>query len=234
MKSKFIKALIIINGIIIPIFILILLTDFLKSKFKNDKFNTTRIERKNENNLLPEITEMVKYSSIQEIPNSENFMVAKYLVTDHKPSYGDYDLILPYTVPERTINILFLDKNYNKIGKLLKKDSSIRRMFISQAIFNKKETKNTLKHLSFLIANKDTTGEGKINEFDQHHVYVSDLNGKNLTKVTERKINQFQWISEGEELLIQFDEKDEKGNEKLSYGVYNINERKMKFPKMKK
>jgi|TARA_B110000240_G_C13322021_1_gene377544 hypothetical protein len=233
MKSKFIRILIIINGIIIPIFVLILLSDFLTSKFKKDEFNSPNFENKNEENLLPEITENIKYSSIQEIPNSENFIVAKYLVMENRKSYGDYDLILPYTVPEKTINILFLDKNYNIIGKLLKEDSSIRRMFVSEGRLKEKKIKSNLKFLAFIIANEDTTGERKINEFDQHYLYVSELDGKNLTKVTERKINQFQWISEGEELLIQFEEKDKKGNEILSYGVYNIRKKEMRKPNTK-
>ena len=48
MKSKFIRILIIINGIIIPIFVLILLSDFLTSKFKKDEFNSPNFENKNE------------------------------------------------------------------------------------------------------------------------------------------------------------------------------------------
>ena len=59
------------------------------------------------------------------------------------------------------------------------------------------------------IAKEDTTGDDEINEYDQHYIYVSDLNGENLTKVTDREINQYQWISEGQELLLQFEEKDE-------------------------
>ena len=115
----------------------------------------------------------------------------------------------------------------------MKGDSSIRRMFVSEARLNEKKIKSNMKFLAFIIANEDTTGEGKINEFDQHYLYVSDLDGKNLTKVTEREINQFQWITEGEELLIQFEEKDNKGNEILSYGVYNIKKRRMTKPNTK-
>ncbi|SDY06676.1 hypothetical protein SAMN05444411_1186 [Lutibacter oricola] len=230
MNNKFIKILIIINGIILPIFVIILLTDFLQSKFKKDDFSTN-IDYSTREEKLPELKETIRYSSIQKIPNSKYFVVAKYLVLDDKPSFGDYDLIMPYTVPEKTINILFLDENYNIVRKLLEKDSSIKKMFISNAYLNKEETQEKLKFLSFYIAKEDTTGDDKINEYDKHFIYVCDLNGKNLTKVTDREINQFQWISEGRELLIQFEQRDENGNQNLRYGIYNIKNKSMIEPK---
>jgi len=230
MNNKFIKILIIINGIIIPIFLIIILTDFFKSKLEKDDFSTN-IDYSSQEEKLPELKETIRYSSIQKIPNSDYFIVAKYLVLDDKPSYGDYDLIIPYTVPDKTINILFLDKNYNVVRKLLEKDSSIKKMFISKAYLNKEETQDKLKYLSFYIAKEDTTGDDEINEYDQHYIYVSDLNGENLTKVTDREINQYQWISEGQELLLQFEEKDKNDNEKLRYGIYNIEKKSMTNPK---
>lgn len=231
MNNKFIKTLIIINGILIPIFVIILLTDYIKTKINRDDFDSSDIEYSSQEKKLPELKETIRYSSIQKIPNSEYFIVAKYLVLDDKPSYGDYDLIIPYTVPDRTINILFLDKNYNVVRKLLEKDCSIKKMFISKAYLNKDKTQEDLKFLSFYIAKEDTTGEGKINDYDQHYIYVSDLNGENLTKVTDREINQYQWISEGTELLLQFEEKDNNGNENLRYGIYNIQKKSMTIPK---
>lgn len=231
MNNKFIKILIIINGILIPILIIILLTEFVQSKFKENDFDSPNVEYSNQNLDLPKLKETIRYSSIQKIPNSDYFIVAKYLVLDDKPSYGDYDLIIPYTVPDKTINILFLDKNYNVVRKLLEKDSSIKKMFISKSYLNKEETQDKLKYLSFYIAKEDTTGDDEINEYDQHYIYVSDLNGENLTKVTDREINQYQWISEGQELLLQFEEKDKNDNEKLRYGIYNIEKKSMTNPK---
>jgi len=230
MNNKFVKTLIIINGIIIPIFVIILLTDYIKTKINRDDFDSSDIEYSSQDEKLLELKETIRYSSIQKIPNSEYFLVAKYLVFDNKPSYGDYDLIIPYTVPDNTINILFLDKNYNVVRKLLKKDCSIKKMFISKAYLSKEKNQETLKFLSFYIAKEDTTGEGKINDYDQHYIYVSDLNGENLTKVTDREINQYQWISEGTELLLQFEEKDNNGNENLRYGIYNIQKKSMTIP----
>ncbi|WP_064967426.1 hypothetical protein [Tenacibaculum ovolyticum] len=232
MRNKFVKILIIINGIIIPVFILILLTDFLSSKFERNKFTQPEIELNNKNNKIPEFKEYTQYSSIQKIPNSENFIVAKYLIHNNEKTYGDYELTLPYTVPERTVNLYFLDKNYDLIGKLLKKDSSIKRMFISQSNKQTKNTEKHLKYLSFLIAKEDSNKDGLINKYDKHQVYVCDLNNKNLTMVTEREINQFQWISEGKELLIQFEEKDKTGSQTLSYGIYDIQNNKMRLPKL--
>jgi hypothetical protein len=216
MNNKFIKVLIIINGILIPIFILFLLGNVLFDKYEKNRFDNTDSEVYEKDKSSFEI----KYSSPKKILNSENYYVAI------SKTYNDiYDLDLGEIsldlVPKNTINIIFLDKEFNVIGKLLEKKGSISSMFVPDFHSRDKSQIKFVKNLSFYIAKEDTNSDGEINRLDQHYVYISDLNGEKLTKVTDRKVKQYQWINNNRDLLLTFKMK----NEELEYGIYNIDKR---------
>ena len=216
MKSKFIRVLIVINGILIPIFILFVLGEHLIGESQTyPEFETNLNESK-----TSKIEYEIKQSSLIGIPNSENYIVAEYKKPIDKYITIMEDINLPYDVPENTFNIIFLDKNFNQIRKLLEKNASIKSMFISNTYSShNKEMIKKLSHLSFYIATKDSNNDGEINSRDQHYVYISDLNGENLTKVTDRKVKQFEWVNENKELLLNFVTDK---NSELKYGLYNI------------
>jgi len=214
MKSKFVRILLIINGILIPIFILFVLGNYFKDKL-NSNFEYKE----------PEIVESeyeTKQSSLISIPNSEFYLIAEY---KKRISIGEFSIQseeqinLPYSVPENTLNLIFLDKDLNHKRKLLKENASIKSMFVSHPFNNDFNEIEEITHLSFYIATEDSNEDGIIDKRDQHYVYISDVNGKNLTKVTDRKIKQYEWINGNKELLLNFKTED---NTKLEYGVYNI------------
>ncbi|PKH49508.1 hypothetical protein CXF68_01860 [Tenacibaculum sp. Bg11-29] len=213
MKNKFVRFLLIINGILIPIFILFVLGNHFKNKFNsNDEFNELKVV---------ETEYEIKQSSLIGIPNSENYLVAEYakIIDDSEFVVEEIEEInLPYEVPKNTVNLIFLDKNFNQKRRLLKENASIKSMFISNAYSHNKDMIRKITHLSFYIAVEDSNGDGKIDRRDQHYVYVSDLNGENLIKVSDRKIKQYEWVNKNKELLLNF--KTE--SSKPKYGLYNI------------
>ncbi|SNR15182.1 hypothetical protein [Tenacibaculum jejuense] len=227
MKSKFVKVLLVINGILIPIFIIYVLGNVLYDEFKNNRTSISNPE----NDDLPILKNIrkKKHSSLIKIPNSENYATAEYYVKGNDMLGLEVEeLNLPYQVPKNTSNIIFLDSQFNQIRKLLKKKGSIKGIFISN-IFSShhNEVLKKLSHLSFFIAEEDSNNDGIINEFDQHYIYVSDLNGDNLTKVTDKIVTQFEWVN-GDEILLTFAEDK---NSKLRYGLYNVKTKTMTIPK---
>ena len=104
-------------------------------------------------------------------------------------------------------------------------------MFISNSYSShNKEMMNKLSRLSFYIATEDTNNDGGINNRDQHYVYVSDLNGENLTKVSDRKVKQYEWVNENKEILLNFVTEN---NSEFEYGIYNIENKTIKETKNK-
>lgn len=92
-------------------------------------------------------------------------------------------------------------------------------MFIPDAYSNNDDLIKNINHISFYIATEDTNNDGEINNKDQHHVYISDLNGENLIKLTNRKVKEFGWINDNKEISLTYE--DENKSE-FKYGVYNI------------
>jgi hypothetical protein len=227
MKSKFLRILLIINGILIPIFIVYVLGSFLIDKYNDYIFFNSGLESLEIKGPKYEI----KQSSLIEIPNSENYIVAEYKKENDKYGILEEEINLPYEIPKNTFNIIFLDKEFNQIRKLLKNDASIKSIFISNTyLYHNKERKEKLSKLSFYIAKKDTNNDGEINNRDQHYVYVSDLNGENLTKVSDRKVRQYEWVNENKEILLNFITED---NSEFEYGIYNIENKTIKETKNK-
>lgn len=237
MKSKFIRILITINGILlIPILIFltyeIVFKELIKSNKSNNNFEEYQPQIIDEK---PELNDNYKilFSSVFKIPNSENYMVASYKYFDIKNSYPETEIILPYTVPTYTFNITFLDKDFNTIGKLLEKNGSIKSMYIPYEYNSRRKVLETLKYLSFYIAIEDTNKDGTIDLSDEHHLYVTELNGKNLTKVTDKKLKQYQWVNDGEELILTFETDGKSESDKLDLGIYNVKSQKLRIPKNK-
>jgi len=144
----------------------------------------------------------IKQSLLIGIPNTENYIIASYKKVNDKYVILEEEINLQYEVAKNTFNIIFLDKEFNQIRKLLKNDASIKSMFISNRYLSHNKEMNN--KLSFYIAKEDNNNDGEINSSDQHYVYISDLNGENLTKISDRKVKQYKWVNENKEILLNF------------------------------
>ena len=212
MNNKFIRILIIINGILIPIFIGFLLVSFIISEIKSKK-ETVWADGK----YLEQVNEFeVKYDSPKNLPNSENYYVAiQKIYADQYNLYTGDDLL--NQIPSNTSNIIFLDKNFNVKGKILSREGSILNMYVP-----KMETKeeNSVGYISYFIADSDTNSDDRIDRNDQHYVYLSDLNGENLKQISDRKVSQYKWINDNSQLLLTF--KKGEADTNLEFGVYDV------------
>ncbi len=158
----------------------------------------------------------VKYDSPKNLPNSENYYVAiRKIYADQYDLYTGDDLL--NQIPSNTSNIIFLDKDFNVKGKILQNEGSIVNMYIP-----KMETAEEIMvgHISYFIADSDTNSDGRIDQNDQHYVYLSDLNGENLKQITDRKVRQYKWINDNSQILLTF--KNGEADTNLEFGVYDV------------
>jgi hypothetical protein len=211
MNNKFIKVLFIINGILIPVFILTILGIILTEYVANRSGSYNEVI----NDYEPEY--IIEHSSPNEIVNSENYYVSKYKVDEIYNLLGSPEMEIG-ELPDNTINIVFLNKDFEKIGNLLLEDASIKHIKIPNFFSNKEEEIKLTKNITYLIAAEDTNEDDNIDSDDDHYLYISDLSGLNLKKVLNKKIKEYKFISDFKEILITYYENE---NE-LSIGVYNI------------
>jgi DNA primase len=85
-------------------------------------------------------------------------------------------------------NVLFLDSTYSETRWLLDKKASIKDINIRELNnYNKDEELDTnYRYLLFEIGFEDSNNDGLLNNSDLHDLYISDLNGENLTLVTNK------------------------------------------------
>ncbi len=135
-------------------------------------------------------------------------------------------------VADSTTNILFFDSDCNLIRELLPADGHIRWMYTGPI----KENMGPKRNL-YALSNDDTNNDGLINDKDTDYLFISEPNGKGLTKVTERRINSMQWIGSGNELFIEFPDPNnffnpQKQKDSL-YGIYNTETNSLRLTNQK-
>lgn len=135
-------------------------------------------------------------------------------------------------VADSTTNILFFDSDCNLIRELLPADGHIGWMYIGP-IKENMGPKRTL----YALSKDDTNNDGLINDQDTEYLFISEPNGKDLTKVTERRINSMQWIGSGNELFIEFLNPNDFFNPKKQkdslYGIYNTETKSLSLTNQK-
>ena len=219
MNNKFIRTLIIINGILIPIFILYVFGNIIYEHFKKNEpivlDNNFEFENQNLSNFSIQNSEPIQ------IPNSEFYYVT--VEKKYQYEYGEIDIDIehsPNMVRQNTINVLFLNKEQSEIGKLLSENGSITSMGVLNRFTENAQELKQIKYIAYYIATKDSNEDGIIDSADQHYVYLSDLNGRNLKKVTDRKVKTFQWLNQGKEMILTLYKEDNDND--FDYAIYNL------------
>jgi hypothetical protein len=234
--TKFIKSLIIINGLIIPIGLLVLLTVFVINLFKNSQ-NYPDSVAVNTNNTITNngdtlIIQGLNYYSPEPIYNSKNFCIKIMAKTYKKPlkiGYGSSFESGQYERNDSYLNILFLDSNYNVIGRLLDKKAFITTMTIPSRD-NEEKIDTTIKNIGYLIAFDDSNNDKKIDEEDNKDLYVSGLDGKDLLQVTNGiDVIEFNFTSHHRDILISYTDKTNTQDEyKIKrFAIYNIKNKQL-------
>jgi hypothetical protein len=215
MNNKFIRFLLILNGILIPLFILTCFGLFLSDTVDFPSKETSVFDDIDNSRFT------IKFTRPQEIPNSTNYFVSKYRSVEMNEIIGEPELAIG-EVQENTVNIVFLNEDFEKIGNLLNRDGSISQIFISNYFQAKQDDMAPTKHIAYLIAEEDSNQDGVIDRFDEHHLYISNLDGRHLTLVIDKKVKHFKFINNSKEIMITYF--DKVGD--LGVGVYNIESKK--------
>ncbi len=239
--NRLVKNLIILNGVLIPILIFFFFFQIAKSFIKTDKVNDDE-----EGIILDERLDAAKldtlalqglvYSEPRGIYNSSNYYLSISIMTyeeakklslivssanDVSPSFFQY------------LNIVFLDSNYNVIGTLVEDKASIKEIEIrGRYDYNKvDEIDETYRNIGYLIAFEDTNNDGYLNSQDDHDLYISDLNGKNLTHVTEGiDIESFDFINSNSQIFISYTRRDgmKREHKREYFALYDINSKELR------
>jgi hypothetical protein len=232
--TKFIKTLIIINGLVIPTVILggiiVLISHAIinrPGRFNPEVVNTTNTITKDGDTLL---LQGLRYGTPEMIYNSKNYKLGIMPKTFDRPrkvsdvnfESGSYSSIeLP---SESYLNVLFLDPNYKVIRKLVDKKAFIQSITIPEELKGEK-VDTTVKNIGYLIAFEDSNKDKKIDWNDKFDLYISDLEGNELFKVTNNiDILEFRFINNHRDILISYNDRSDLRDEyKIKrFAIFNI------------
>lgn len=233
--TKFIKTLIVINGLIIPIGIVIFLGVVLFSLIQNS-FSHTNSDSINLNNTITDngdtlIKQGLRYYGPEPISNSNNFLIKIMAKNYENPSKIGSSYERESYFNQSYLNILFLDNDYNVISRLIDKKGYITSFTIPSSS-NEEEIDTTIKNIGYLIAFEDSNNDNKLDETDNSDLYISDLNGKELTQVTrEVDVIEFRFINKNKELFITYKDRTDIKDEykRTRFEIYNITSGHMSY-----
>lgn len=234
--TKFIKSLIIINGLIIPTVLLVSLGIFIITLIQSSSNSNDSVAVNTDNTVINNgdtlINQGLNYYSPEPIYNSSNYCIKIMPKTYDKPlniGSGSSFERGSYYQNDSYLNILFLDNNYNVISRLLDKKAFILSMMIPTS-FNEEKTDTTVKNIGYLIAFEDSNNDKKIDDRDFNDLYISDLSGKNLVQVTKGiDVIEFIFIKHHKDIFISYtDRTDIKDEYKMKrFASYNIKMREL-------
>ena len=238
MKNKFLKGIIIVNGILFFFVLIFALFNIVKDFFPHqDNFPEGIIlgeelqEAKKESVAL----QGLKYDTPRDLYNSKNKYLPISLLTyeEEKRIYkiaslanNIGDALLKY------VNVIFLDENYQVITSLLKQKASILQIEPQRKDYNLKnqELDKTVKYIAYLIAFEDSNKDGKLNSADNHDLYLSNLSGKNLKKVTsDINIERFEFTNSNAQIFITYTTREDvkKEHKKQRFSIYDMKASKL-------
>lgn len=191
--NQFIKTLIIINGILLPIILVFGLYQIIDSLITTEEPGEEtsgiivgeELEEARQDSLA---LQGLEYDFPQGIHNSSNYYipvsVLKYEEAKslHLALTSANDIGYGY---RHIMNVVFLDSNFNVITTLLDRKASIADMQIRPPAYRSEKQDKNYRWLGYLIGFDDTNNDGRLSYLDHHDLFISDLNGKQLTQVSK-------------------------------------------------
>jgi len=236
--TKFVKTLIIINGILIPLvfvvlFVFLLFSLNVSNRYKEPKTGvlTKNLVQKDSNILAKQ---GLDYSAPRLIDGTENYCITVSVKTYENAEEVNRRITrlssFKSGVDETDyFNVIFLDKNYNVLRRLLNKKASI--TYLVQAKNDESlKIDHSVKNIAYRIIFEDTNHDGILNDMDLSDLYISEIDGNNLTKITKNiNIKSVNFYNKNTMLFIEYtDRKNEPEEYKdLKFATYSIQERKL-------
>ena len=226
MNSKLVRILLIINGILIPAFLIYIFGIIYLERELNKKQNEgseLNLKRYEEAKNKPSET-FISHSGPFSIPTTPFSYLTVEMETEEDQFYVEEIPIDFKTrangVRGKTVNILFLDANQNQLRPLLAENGLI----VYMSVANKNEALSgigKINHIAYVLAASDTNGDKKITNSDQLDAYISDVDGQNLKQITDGNFKNFAWLHKSNQLLLTLTTQDSLQN--LKYAVYDLN-----------
>jgi hypothetical protein len=241
--TRFIKTLIIINGLIVPLVLLIFLVIIIQESVRNspkrfnpDPIKTVNIISKNGDTL---VTQGLRYQDPESVYNSTNLIIKVMPKTYDKPrksesestirAYREIEIMGSHEPSGYLVNILFLDANYNYLRRLVDKKASIEQVTIPNG-YDRQNVDTTVRNIGYLIAYEDSNNDKIIDWNDDYDLYISDLDGKNLFQIThDRDIKGFEFINQHNDVFISYTNREKIRDEyKITrFAIFNIKTRQL-------
>lgn len=228
------EILIVVNGFLIPVFAGFFVYRSFPGSFKRESDYKAesiivgdKLEKAKNKNLA---LQGVSYVAPVPIYNSANFYLPISAKTfdearnlkEESERAGDFN-----SGWFNYVNVLFLDQDYNVITRLLNKKASIAEISIPGRNYylDPDKVDKTVKNIAYIIGFDDTNNDGKLDYLDFHDLYISDLDGKNLSQVTTDKyIIDYQFVKSNSAIFIRYMDRDDQPDEykPVKFGVFHI------------
>jgi len=245
--TKFIRILIIVNGIIIPLVFIVILVAFVGNIIGNNWHRETQTGILTGNVFQKDsgfvARQGLDYSSPDLIEGTENYCITISVKTFEKPQMirnriTKFSNLKSNEEKTNYFNIIFLDKNYHVLRSLLTQKASISNVVIAEKDESLKTDDNirthgtdpTVKNIAYQIVYEDTNHDGKLDDKDQADLYISGIDGTDLTKVTRNiDIHKVKFFNKNTLLFIEYTDRKNEPEEykELKFATYNIHEKKL-------
>ncbi|UZR95680.1 hypothetical protein [Chondrinema litorale] len=228
--TKFVRVLIIINGLMLPVILCFLFYQMIKSFLpKEDKYHEEGLivgEELEQAKCDTLALQGIHYDYPEPIYNSPNYylpisaMTYKEAKDLRKVMSSAGDLSMSFL---QIFNVVFLDSNYQVIRNLLDKKAFISDINIPWG--DREKVDRSIQNIAYEIAFEDSNNDGKLNNYDNMDLYISDLDGGNLLQVTKNiDVKSYEFINYHKDLLIRYKERNDEREEhkKVKFAFYNI------------
>ena len=124
------------------------------------------------------------------------------------------------------LNVIFMDKDYQVLRTLLDKKANIATIKFDRAdtAVSKKQNEER-RHIAYKIAFEDSNKDNFLNGDDYHDLYLSSINGTNLSQITKGiDVDKFTFAQQSTQLFITYYERNDKKQEhkRKKFALYDI------------
>ena len=171
MNSKFLRFLLIINGILLPAFLIyvfgIIYLERKENKMEDDAIGWKIKQQEEAQNKLQEAR--FRNSGPFNIPTTPFYYLTVEMETQEDQFYEE-EIPIDFKIRSngvrgKTVNLIFLDEQQNQLKSLLPQNGLI----VYMSIANEDEELSGIEkvnHIAYVIATSDTNGDGEINGKD--------------------------------------------------------------------
>lgn len=153
------------------------------------------------------------------IPNSDLFYIPVVRELENEIMLnGTYKIEPPEMVGDHVTNIVFFDKDCAEIATLLKQNGSISSMWYKE--FKSIQEDSIMPRIIYGIAQEDSNDDGIINRYDRHYLYISEINGSSLKRITDKNVSSMELPKLGQAIYLTFPSSE--ATKDSLYGCFDI------------